>query len=184
MRGATSGASRTLYRDNAHLGFVAYLNPHQACGNDLPDVTVPTLAIRRFSSGEIGTKPSLARMAYAGISGTDCAWNTLQFCHANAYRNLWYNIRSRDDGCGTCDRTTNLSAIHRFSRGQLPAPAPARESGLDIPNAYMGKTQRMRWSSRRTHRVAAIRVAALNERLSEKLEAAWFPDSSYSLKRD
>ena len=71
----------------------------------------------------------------------------------------------------------NLSAIANYGRRrkQGKAVSTSRAEGLvnEIANVRMGKKQRMRWSPRGAHRVAVVRAAVLDGRLSEgQLRAA------------
>ena len=71
----------------------------------------------------------------------------------------------------------NKPAVINYARRRLRgrAVSTSRAEGLvnDIANIRVGKRQRMRWSPRGAHRVATVRAAVLDGRLSEgKLKAA------------
>ena len=56
---------------------------------------------------------------------------------------------------------------HRRYHGKQPVSSSRAEACVDeIANARMGKKQRMRWSPRGTHRVATVRAAVLDGRLT------------------
>ena len=67
----------------------------------------------------------------------------------------------------------NLSAIANYGRRrqQGKAISTSRAEGLvnEIANVRIGKKQRMRWSPRGAHRVAVVRAAVLDGRLSQGL---------------
>ncbi|MFZ1481206.1 MAG: ISKra4 family transposase, partial [Paracoccaceae bacterium] len=70
-----------------------------------------------------------------------------------------------------------LSALVNYGhrRRQGKAVSTSRAEGLvnEIANVRMGKKQRMRWSPRGAHRVATVRAAVLDGRLSNQhLKAA------------
>lgn len=66
----------------------------------------------------------------------------------------------------------NLSALVDYGRRrrQGKAVSTSRAEGLvnEIANVRMGKKQRMRWSRRGAHRVATVRAAVLDGRLSAR----------------
>lgn len=68
--------------------------------------------------------------------------------------------------------THNLSALVNYGcrRRQGKAVSTSRAEGLvnEIANVRMGKKQRMRWSPRGAHRVATVRAAVLDGRLSTR----------------
>jgi hypothetical protein len=73
--------------------------------------------------------------------------------------------------------THNLSALVNYGhrRRQGKAVSTSRAEGLvnEIANVRMGKKQRMRWSPRGAHRVATVRAAVLDGKLSNQyLKAA------------
>lgn len=73
--------------------------------------------------------------------------------------------------------THNLYALVNLGRRrrQGKAVSTSRAEGLvnEIANVRMGKKQRMRWSPRGAHRVATVRAAVLDGRLSNQhLDAA------------
>ena len=80
----------------------------------------------------------------------------------NDLRRLCHELRTY--ARNNCDAIVNY---HRRYHDKRPVSTSRAEGCVDeIANARMGKKQRMRWSPRGAHRVAVVRAAVLDGRLT------------------